>query len=150
MVAFFIQTLFKMSISVQFRIGNKNYWNELHILSTVPLASLARSGFISYQGLLYFLPGNYRGSDSLDSKLYFVCWTMRIRMHRMRVRKMGIEDYSLACRSVSIHSLSSIGEVWRIISWKFKKKKANGMIESELGLTLHLCKKIRRGHTLLS
>ena len=82
--------------------------------------------------------------------VFCICWTMRIRMHRMRVRKMGIEDYSLACRSVSIHSLSSIGEVWRIISWKFNKKKANGMIESELGLTLHLCKKIRRGHTLLS
>ena len=112
-----------MSISVQFRIGNKNYWNELHILSTVPLASLARSGFIRYQSLLYFLPGNYRLSDSQDLKLYFVCWTMRIRMHRMRVRKMGIEDYSLACRSVSIHSLSSIGEVWQIISWKFKRKK---------------------------
>ena len=99
------------------------------VFSAQELSRIRLPGFVIVFCLL-----NYEDTDASDE----------------RVRKMGIEDYSLACRSVSIHSLSSIGEVWRIISWKFKRKKAIGMIEGELGLTLHLCKKIRLGHTIFS
>ena len=83
--------------------------------------------------------------------VFCVCRTMRIRMHTDESTENG--NRGLQSRlPLCIYSQSKFH--WRSLANNQLKiqeeKKAIGMIEGELGFTLHLCKKIRLGHTLFS